>query len=242
MAVESGLLSAFAPVETPTSSGTFDADVTILGGAVSLFDGQLGVSRTNPVGEFDATVCVAIEATQVSPSALIVTPTAINSSGLVPFTATYTASGWASGEKRIVDYTWFFNDSETAVSGGQSVDYTYEGSGAFTVVLRVTDNDGLVGFDKRRILTYSGVALDLPELQITATPQTGNAPLTVDFSASGDATVEEYSWSFGHGKFSSRQEQSGIVYNIPGHFIPVCTVVNASGVRMSDSLDVGVNN
>ena len=246
MAEASGLLSSFLIAEVPTSSGEFNADVIIVGGATSLFDSQLNVTKTIAASEFDAQVCVAIEATQVSPSALIVNPTEVNGSGVIPFTASYSASGWASGEKNIVDYTWFFNDIETSVSEGQTIEYTHTTSGSFIVVLRVTDSDGFVGFDRRRILTYSGIALDLPELQISGIPLGGSAPLSVDFGASGGAfgggAIHGYSWSFGHGKFSKRQVQSGVTYSIPGHFIPVCTLVDDRGVRMSDSLDIGVNN
>ena len=142
MVVASGLLGSAIQVEQGGSSGTFDADVTVLGAATANFDGQLVAAKTTEVAEFDAKLCVEIESTQIAPSAMIVTPTEVNSSGLPPFTATYSASGWASGSKRITDYTWFFNNIDTVVSGGQSVEYTYAGSGAFTVVLRVTDEDG----------------------------------------------------------------------------------------------------
>ena len=246
MTEASGLLGQAILVAQGGSSGIFDADVTILGQATADYDAQLAVSKTTAVSEFDAKLCVEIEATQISPSATIVTPTVANSSGLPPFTATYLGSAVASGDKRIIDYTWFFNNMETVVSGGQSVEYTYVGSGAFTVVLRVTDEDGFVGYDSRRILTYSGVALDLPELQISGVTNGTDAPVSVDFGASGGAftggTILGYSWSFGHGLFARRQDVSGIVYHTPGRFIPVCTLVDDRNVFMSDDLDVGVNN
>ncbi len=247
MTVGSGLLGQAILVAVGGSSGNFEADITILGQATSNFDAELDVAKTAAVAEFDAKLCVEIEATQISPTATIQTPTVANSSGLPPFTVTYSGIGTASGDKRITSYTWFFNNMDTVVSGGQSVEYTYIGSGAFTVVLRVTDEDGLFGYDSRRILTYSGIALDLPELQISGIPATGGqAPHSVDFEASGGAfgggTILGFSWSFGHGKFSKRQNPSGIVYQTPGHFIPVCTMVDDRAVFMSDDLDIGVNN
>ena len=246
MVVGSGLLGGAVLVKQGGSSGSFDAEVTILGQSNTNFDAELAVTKTSNVAEFDAKLCVEIEATKISPSALIVTPTIINSSGLPPFTAIYSASGFASGSKDIIKYTWFFNDIETAVSGGQSVEYTYTSSGQFTVVLRVTDTDGFVGYDSRRISTHSGVVLDLPQLEISGIPSGGTAPLSVDFEAVSTpfagGTIVGHSWSFGHGKFSTRQLQSGVVYNTPGHFIPVCTIVDDRNVRMSDDLDIGVNN
>ena len=95
-------------------------------------------------------------------------------------------------------------------------------------------------------MTYSGVALDLPELQISGVPTGGSAPLSIDFGASGGAfvggSIRGYKWSFGHGLYSTRQNPSGIIYNIPGDFIPVCTISDDRGVFMSDSLNIGVNN
>jgi PKD repeat protein len=245
MTAGSGLTGGAIQVGSASTSGAFEADVTIEGSAQSNFDSQLAVAKSGSVAEFDAKVCVEIEATQVAPSALIITPTAANSSGLSPFTATYSASGWASGSKTITNYTWFFNNMNTVVSGGQNVEYTYTGSGAFTVVLRVTDSDGFFGYHSRRILTYSGIALDLPELQISGVLDSVNAPVSVDFGASGGAfgggTILDYSWSFGHGLYSKRQNPSGIVYQTPGWYIPICTIVDDRSVFMSDDLDLGVN-
>lgn len=246
MTAASGLLGGAILVGDSSSSGAFEADITILGAVNSNFDSELAVSKTANVAQFDAKICVEIEGTQVAPSAVIVTPTVANSSGLSPFTATYSASGFASGDKKITDFTWFFNHMTTVVSGGQNVEYTYTGSGAFTVVLRVTDEDGFYGYDSRRILTYSGIVLDLPELQISGVVDGTSVPVSVDFGASGGAfaggSILGYSWSFGHGLFSTRQDTSGIVYQTPGRFIPICSIVDNRGVIVSDSLNIGINN
>lgn len=245
MGNSSGLTGGAIQVAAGASSGQFDADITLLGQATSNFDAQLITARTAAISEFDAKVCVEIEAIQISPSATIVTPTLVNSSGLPPFTTTFVGAGIASGNKRITNYTWYFNDVSTVVSGGQTVEYTFNNSGSLLVVLRVTDEDGFVGYDARRILTYSGIALDLPELQISGIPQVGSTPLTVDFGASGGitgGTIRSYGWSFGHGKFSKRQNQNDIVYNTPGAYLVVCTLSDNRGVRMADSLEIGVNN
>lgn len=246
MTVASGLIGGAVNTAIGGSSGAFDADVTVLGPATSNFDARVTTSRTTSVGEFDAKVCVEIGAVQISPTATILTPTLINSSGLPPFTATYSGTGTASGSKTITNYTWFFNSTNTVVSGGPSISYTYNGSGSFLVTLRVTDSDGFVGYDSRRIVTHSGVVLELPELQISGVPQLGQVPVKVNFGASGGAvagtTILEYSWSLGHGKTSRRQNPSGIMYYTPGNFTAVCSMGDSRGVVIADSLQVGVNN
>ena len=246
MASASGLTGGAIQIAAGTASGGFTASATVLGQATPEFDAQLATSQSGAVGEFDAKVCVEIGVSAVVPSAVIITPTLVNSSGIPPWTIAFSGDGYASGAKTITNYTWFFNDMKTAVSGGRSVEYTFSNSGSFLVTLRVTDSDGLVGYDSRRILTYSGIALDLPELQITASPQGGDAPILVDFTASGGAVagtdIRGYSWSFGHGKFSRKQNPNDISYNSPGDYLPVCTMSDSRGVRVADSLTVGVNN
>lgn len=242
----SGLLGAAIQVAEASSSGGFSAQVGVQGVATGQYDAQVAASVSGTIAEFDAKVCVEIEATQVSPSAQIVTPTAANASGLPPYTVSFSGVGTASGNKDIVQHTWFFPEiGAYAVSGGDTVSYTFNNSGSYLVVYRVTDSDGFVGFDSVRVLAHSGVEIDLPQLDISASPSTGNALLSVDFTASGGGTIQGqsgYMWSFGHGLFSKRQVQSGIPYNIPGHFIPTCSLWDDRGFIVVDSVEIGVNN
>lgn len=246
MASESGLVGGAIQVANTQASGGFTASATVLGQATPEFDSQLAISKSGTISEFDAKLCVEIGVSTVAPSAVITTPTIANGSGVPPFTVAFSGDGYASGAKTITNYTWFFNDMNTAVSGGREITYTFSNSGSFLVTLRVQDSDGLVAFDSRRIITHSGIALDLPSLQTSGSPAGGDAPLQVNFEASATpvagTTIRGYSWSFGHGKFSRRQHPSGITFGSPGNYLPVCTVCDSRGVRVSDSLNVGVNN
>jgi hypothetical protein len=247
MTLTSGFVGGFINIAKPVASGEFSAAIQVFGGVTSNFDAQLGVSRTDIMGEFDAQVCVVIAAEQVIPTAQILTPTDANSSGLPPFNLSFTGTGTASGEKTIVEHTWFFHDTlQTTVSGGTSTDHIFTNSGSHLVTLRVMDSDGFYGFDSKRILLHSGVILDLPLLTTSGIPQSGNVPLTVDFisSASGviGTTILGFGWSFGHTRFSRRQDQNDIVYQVPGKYIPVCTVADSRGVLVSDQVEIGANN
>ena len=241
----SGLFGGVAGIDELSSSSNISAQVTVSGAAISNFDGLLQVQRQIN-SEFDASVCVNIQVAQVSPTATITLPTVVNSSGLPNFNFNFSGTGVASGNKEIIDYRWFFNDFQSSVSGGQTTDHTFTESGSFLVVLRVMDTDGFFGFDSIRINTHSGVALDLPLLSTSGVPQDGSAPLLVDFTstASGVAgtTILGYNWNFGNGQYSKRQNQNDVHYATPGNYIPVCTVEDSRNVKVSDSIDVGVNN
>lgn len=246
MANESGLIGGVVNILN-VASGSFYASVTVSGGVTSDFDAQVATYRNiSPIGEFDAKVAVVIQAAAVAPSALIQLPLAVNTSGIPPFTLYFSGVGYASGDKTIEGYRWYFNDMYTTISGGQATHHTFTQSGSYLVTLQVWDSDGLNGYDIIRINTYSGVSLDLPELQISGIPQSGNVPLAIDFGASGGAvggtSLFGYSWNFSHGIHSLRQNPSGITFQAPGKYIPVCTTVDSRGVIMSDSLVIGVNN
>ncbi len=247
MANVSGLLGgAIQADELLLSSGGFQGIVSVQGAAVANFDAQLGIC-TSGNNEFDAKLCVEIEGTKVSPSALIVTPATVNASGIPPYTVAFSGIGTASGAKDIVKHTWFFPDiGAVAVSGGDTVSYTFNNSGSYLVVYRIDDSDGFVAFDSVRVITHSGVVLELPQLQISGVPNTGNVLLSVDFNAFASpvagSTIDAYMWSFGHGLFSKRQVQSGVPYNTPGNYLPICSAWDSRGVIVTDSIEIGVNN
>jgi len=247
MASVSGLLGAASQIASAGTSGGFSSTVSVFSAAVANFDSQVAVSRTDAVASFDAKLCVEIAATQISPSAQIITPTAANASGLPPYLVQFSGLGYVSGLKTIVQYTWFFPEIGTVyVSGGNTTSHSFASSGSYLVVLRVTDSDGFIAFDSVRVLTHSGVTLTLPTLAISGTPTGGDAPLSIDFGATatpvGGGTIYGYEWCFGHGLYSKRQNQSGVVYNTPGNYLPFCSVWDERGVIVSDSITVGVNN
>jgi PKD repeat protein len=244
MASISGLMGGLLAIGGTVASGSFPASVTVRGAVNANFDAKLIVQAQN-YWEFDAKLCVEIQGGAVAPSAVIQLPTFANSSGLPPFTVTFSGIGSASGEKTIVDHTWFFNDMNTTVSGAQVTSHTFSQSGSYIVTYRVMDSDGLMGFSTIRINTHSGVALALPGLTTSGSPQGGGAPLYVDFRSAGSGvagtTILGYSWNFGHGRFSKRQHPSGISFNAPGTYVPVCTIIDSRGVIVADTIEIGVN-
>lgn len=245
MTVSSGAVGSFVNIADASASGVFDATVSVSGQVSSDFDALLNVYRTETVGEFDAKLCVLRQAERLAPSAVIDTPTVVNSSGIPTFTVAFSGTGYASGDRTIIDYTWFKCDIVPQVSGGQTTTFSFSSSGSYIVLLRVTDSEGFYGFAARRILTYSGVALSLPLLTTSGVAQSGNASLMVDFTSSASGvtgtSILGYSWCFGHNLFSRRQNPTDINFAVPGTYVAVCTAIDSRGVVVADTVEVGAN-
>ena len=114
-------------------------------------------------------------------------------SGPPPLAVTLDASASRDGDGFIATYEWDVGTGDTVT--GQTVQYTYVDSGAYEVQLTVTDDDGA-----RASVTGELVANVLPTARITADPVAGEAPVTVNFSASQstdeDGEVVSFDWDF----------------------------------------------
>ncbi len=106
----------------------------------------------------------------------------------------------------IAKFEWDFGDGGSAT--GESVTHTYATTGQFTVVLRVTDNRGATS-TAQKVITVNPADGDGdgggagPTATFTATPLTGESPLTVTFNASASTApnmaITAYFWDFGDG-------------------------------------------
>lgn len=124
--------------------------------------------------------------------------------GEAPLTVNFSAILSYDPDGVITKYEWDFGDGTSGT--GDSVSHTYTTAGNFTVVLRVTDNDGATSTAKKTIVVSAaseGSGGEGPTASFTATPLTGNSPLTVTFNASASTypghTITYYSWDFGDG-------------------------------------------
>ena len=106
------------------------------------------------------------------------------------------------------------------------------------------NNDGSaicdIGADE---LVGSGPQLQPPVAQASATPTSGNAPLTVQFSGSGssdpDGTVTTYEWNFGDNTTGSGVNVSH-TYSATGTYVAVLTVTDNSGLTDTDQVTISV--
>ncbi|MDR2674296.1 MAG: PKD domain-containing protein, partial [Opitutaceae bacterium] len=88
----------------------------------------------------------------------------------------------------------------------------------------------------------NGPANAAPALDITAAPLTGDAPLTVRFTAAAadtDGVIANYAWDFGDGQTSFDQNPS-VTFGAPGDHIVICTVTDNRGATTARNLQVTV--
>jgi PKD repeat protein len=126
-------------------------------------------------------------------------------SGTAPLTVNFSAILSNDPDGIITTYEWDFGDGTSGT--GESASHTYTASGTFTIVLRVTDDDGAQDTAQKTITVLpgggNGGGGTGPTASFTATPLTGASPLTVTFNASASSyaghAITYYSWDFGDG-------------------------------------------
>lgn len=119
-------------------------------------------------------------------------------------------------EDRPLDYYWNFDDGSTSTEKNPL--HTYETSGIKIVRLTVTDDEGLSNTTTQEIMVFPNVR---PIADFSFSPDEVKIDETfyfVDKSSDEDGYIASWSWDFGDGKSSSRQDtdhqfsESGIYY------------------------------
>ncbi len=96
------------------------------------------------------------------------------------------------------------------------------------------------------LISLSGCTLaQAPLALFTATPTTGEAPLTVSFDASGssdpDGTISQYEWDFDNdGTVDATGATATHAYTNPGLYAAVLTVTDSTGLKSSFALFITV--
>ncbi|MEM9717930.1 MAG: PKD domain-containing protein [Bacteroidota bacterium] len=143
---------------------------------------------------------VEITRSQAGSIAPIASFSATPTSGTVPLLVSFNGNGSSDPEGRNLTYAWNFGDGVTA--SGPTPSHTYSTVGSFVATLTVTNSLGCEGSSTQTI-TVSPVPNQAPIASFTADPTSGNAPLLVNFNASGSSDPDNdpltYSWNFGDG-------------------------------------------
>ncbi len=120
-----------------------------------------------------------------------------SASGAAPHMFTVSAAGSTSTNGTITGYAWDFDGLGTSTD--QQATFTFTTPGRHRVSLTVTDSTGLSDTTGIDVRVQGGPAT----ADIVASTISGEAPLTVEFDASGstaaDDVIEDYSWDFGDG-------------------------------------------
>ncbi len=158
--------------------------------------------------------------------------TANPTSGNMPLTVAFDASGSTDPQDDVLTYSWNFGDG--AVGGGKIVTHTYTKAGEFTATLTVFDPEGNSDQTSRKIEVLDPNAApdnEPPVASFNAVPTSGTVPLTVDFqSTSFDPDGDNLSQFWDFGDAGEGDTDSGPVasytYRSPGTYTVTLTVVD----------------
>ena len=200
------------------------------------------VSPYNDTGQYvtDAIYELA-QLAATSPQAPVAVATASVTSGTAPLVVDFDGSTSYDEDGSIVSRNWDFGDG--AEAQGASVQHTFGSAGNYSVVLTVTDNDGLTATDAVTISVSSPTGNQPPTASFTLTPASGQVPLTVSVDATAssdpDGSIASYSWSYGDGSTATGVTAS-YVYSEPGNYDLVLTVTDNEGATATQTQSVSV--
>ncbi|WP_298670042.1 PKD domain-containing protein, partial [uncultured Methanofollis sp.] len=140
--------------------------------------------------------------------------------GMVPFAVQFMDESRGNA----TSWSWEFGDGN--VSTDPDPAYVYGVPGTYAVNLTVADpysNDTVskAGF-------ISAAPQGPPAANFSASPLSGPAPLTVNFTDTSDGFPTSWSWAFGDGNFSADPDPQH-VYAVPGTYAVNLTVTNPHG-------------
>lgn len=238
-----------APLEVTFTGSASTDDVEIVSYAWDFGDGvgtsdQADASYTYPApGTYTATLTVtdAEGLTDTATVEIVVNapPVAVIGSDVVtgnaPLTVNFDGSGSTDDLNDIVSYEWDFGtggDSSTEVAPG----FTFTEGGTYQVSLTVTDGGGLSNTATIEIFVNAA-----PVAVIEADPQSGDAPLEVQFDGTNSTDdqndIVSYEWDFGNGDTATGPNPLYTFENA-GIFTVTLTVTDGDGLSGTATVDI----
>lgn len=197
---------------------------------------ELTVTDENGLTDSKTVTIIVTESQNESPIAVVsATPT----SGNAPLEVSFTGSD-STDDNGISSYAWDFKDgSKTNVA---DFTYTYSTPGVYEAELTVKDEQGLEN-KKTITITITAAQNTAPVARVSATPTSGNAPLTVQFlgnTSSDDNGITSYFWNFKDGATASNSNPSH-TFTLAGSYVVDLTVKDAQGLSSTSSVTISVN-
>jgi len=154
--------------------------------------------------------------------------TAMPTSGGVPLTVTFTDQSM----NLPTSWAWDFENDGIIDSTEKNPVHTYSTSGNYTVNFTVTNAAGT----NSNVKTSYIVVATPPIADFTATPVSGDIPLTVIFTDQSTNLPTTWLWNFGDGN-SATSQNSSHTYSKPGTYTVNLTVTNAAGTNSTVKTD-----
>jgi PKD repeat protein len=147
--------------------------------------------------------------------------------GPVPLDVSFDGTASSDPEGGVVTYAWDLDgDGELDDSTSATPTFTYTQAGSVTVELRVTDPRGASDTDS--LVIHPGLVA--PVADFTASPTTGSAPLTVNFTDTSTNAPTSWAWDFDDdGVVDSTARNPTHVYTAAGTYTVELTATNAAG-------------
>ena len=154
------------------------------------------------------------------PSAPTASFTATPTTGTAPLTVNFTDTSTGGP----TSWAWTFGDGGTSTL--QSPSHQYTTAGTYTATLVATNGQGPSAPSSPRTITVN--LPSAPTASFTATPTTGTAPLTVNFTDTSTGGPTSWAWTFGDGGTSTLQSPSH-QYTTAGTYTATLIATNGQG-------------
>ena len=212
------------PSHTYSSAGNYTATLTVTDSQGTNGNKSVSITVTSPPPP------------PPPPPQLVASASASPASGMAPLTVNF--SGSASGGTPPYSYSWNFGDGGTSTA--QNPTHTYSTAGNYLAIFTVTDSQSAQKSASVSI-TVSSVPNTLTALA-SASPTSGQPPLTVNFTggASGGVAPYSYSWNFGDGASSTAQNPSH-TYSATGSYTATLTVIDKNSASANATVVITVS-
>jgi uncharacterized repeat protein (TIGR01451 family) len=158
-------------------------------------------------------------------SAPVANFTANVTSGVDPLTVQFTDLSTNAP----TSWAWDFENDGTVDSTEQNPIYTYSTAGTYTVNLTVSNAGGSDEEIKTDYITVS-TPVSAPVANFSATPTSGGAPLTVQFTDLSTNSPTSWAWDFENdGTVDSTEQNPSYTYSTAGTYTVKLTASNAGG-------------
>jgi YVTN family beta-propeller protein len=124
-------------------------------------------------------------------------------------------------------WNWNFGDGNTSTD--KNPVHTYNKTGQYSVTLTESNENGNDALTKSSYILVSS-AINSPAISFSATPTSGNSPLTVSFTDQSTGSPNSWNWNFGDGNTSTERNPVH-TYNKTGQYSVTLTESNENGVE-----------
>jgi outer membrane protein assembly factor BamB len=223
-----------------------DATISHTYTTAGVFTAKLRVTDDDSAQSTDASsITVNVPGNSSPTASLSATPV----SGDAPLDVDFDAGASHDSDGTIVRYDWDLDGDGNYefYDGGATPSHTYATAGVFTARLRVTDDDGAQATDTTSI-TVNVPGNSSPTASLSASPVSGDTPLSVDFDASAssdsDGTIVRYDWDLdgdGNYEYYDGGATPSHTYTAAGVFTARLRVMDDDGAQATDTTSITVN-